>query len=186
MKIVVSRYCEDISWTFEFREHLVLYNKGLDTIEGSIQLPNVGREGHTYFTYICDNYDKLDDYTVFLQGNPFDHSPEICEYLRRFDPKKNCVDFEYFNPVMFDYNLIHGCRYHYGLPISRVYEYLFDKPVADINVEYGPGAQFIVSRERILKRPPEFYKKIVDLLGNHIGPDEGYVIERMYPLIFGE
>jgi len=29
-------------------------------------LDNVGREGHTYYKYICDNYDNLTDYTIFL------------------------------------------------------------------------------------------------------------------------
>ena len=32
----------------------------------------------------------------------------------------------------------------------------------------------------------EQHQKIVDILGYHYGPDEGYVIERMHPLIFGD
>jgi hypothetical protein len=40
-------------------------------------LTNVGREGHTFFKYIYDNYDNLDDYTIFLQGHPYDHSPDL-------------------------------------------------------------------------------------------------------------
>jgi hypothetical protein len=187
MKIVVSRYNEDVAWIDEFREHVVLYNKGPDAIEGAHVLPNVGREGHTIFHYICENYANLDDFTIFLQGNPFDHSPDICEQLRTLlrDGGGN-ADFAYFNPFRHTYNLLHGCRFHWGLPIASVYEILFDRPAADRSVEFGCGAQFIVSRERILRRPRAFYQKIVDMLGYHYGPDEGYVIERMHPLIFGD
>jgi hypothetical protein len=48
----------------------------------------------------------------------------------------------------------------------------------------GSGAQFIVSREQILKRPREFYEKIVKLLEYDINPIEGFVIERLHCIIF--
>lgn len=186
MKIVVSRYTEDIEWIDEFRPYIVLYNKGPDFIEGAIPLPNVGREGHTYFHYICENYDNLDDYTIFLQGNPFDHSPDICCQLRDFLLNGSTVDFSYFHKHHVSYNLIHGCYYHPGLPIQAVYELLFERKADNRDISFGPGAQFIVSRERILRRPRAFYQKIVNMLGYHYGPDEGFVIERMHPLIFGD
>jgi len=187
MKIVISRYNEDVEWANQFIGQIVLYNKGADDISGAIALPNVGREGHTYFKYICDNYDLLDDYTVFLQGNPFDHSPDIISQLEILQTSDNSdIKFSYFNKKMIEYNLIHGCYWHPGLPIARVYEYLFGKPAEDRNISFGPGAQFIVSKETIRKRPLGFYQKIVDLLGYHMGPDEGFVIERMHPLIFGD
>jgi hypothetical protein len=187
MKIVVSRYNEDIQWINAFRVHVVLYNKGTDFIDGAIAFQNVGREGHTYFHYICENYDNLDDYTVFLQGNPFDHSPDIFEQIHTMlaHGVKN-VDFAYFHTHRVSFNLLHGCYYHPCLPIKEVYEKLFERPATDREILFGPGAQFVVSRERILKRPREFYQKIVDMLGYHYGPDEGYVIERMHPLIFGD
>jgi hypothetical protein len=42
----------------------------------------------------------------------------------------------------------------------------------------------MVSRELIMRRPKEFYQKIVDLLGYHSNPVEGHVIERFHRLIF--
>jgi len=57
--LIVSRYREDISWLSEFSDYRIfLYNKG-EPIEGSINLPNVGREGNTYLTHIIKNYDNL-------------------------------------------------------------------------------------------------------------------------------
>lgn len=58
------------------------------------------------------------------------------------------------------------------------------KKKEDIEFMFGSGAQFIVSKQTILKRPKEFYLKIVELLQNDINPIEGYVIERFHKLIF--
>ena len=72
---------EDIEWT-----NVVIYNKGTKLENNynheEIMLENVGREGHTYYKYICDNYDNLDDYTIFLQDNPFDHCSDIINLLK--------------------------------------------------------------------------------------------------------
>lgn len=46
-------------------------------------LPNVGREGDTYLHHIITNYHKLADYTIFSQGDPFPHSPDL---LKLMDP----------------------------------------------------------------------------------------------------
>lgn len=186
MKIIVSRYNEDIEWTKPFGEHIVLYNKGNDYIEGAITLPNVGREGHTYFHYICENYDNLDDYTVFLQGNPFPHAHDVCSRLQSFLNEPVDLDFQYLNTEKMMCNILYGCYWHRRINVAFVYETLFNKRATDRDFIFHPGAQFIVSKERIRKRPKAFYQKIVDMLGYHFGPDEGYAIERLHPLIFGD
>jgi len=67
MKIVVARYNENIDWTFQF-PNAIIYNKGEPlNIPNEVMLKNVGWEGHTYYKYICDNYDNLDDYTIFYK-----------------------------------------------------------------------------------------------------------------------
>ena len=49
---------------------------------------------------------------------------------------------------------------------------------------FGAGAQFIVSKQAILKKPKEFYLQIIKMLEYHINPIEGFIIERFHPLIF--
>lgn len=68
LDIVVARYNEDISWTYKYRPNVIIYNKGNDPIDGSILLPNVGRESHTYLYHIISNYNNLANKTVFVQG----------------------------------------------------------------------------------------------------------------------
>jgi hypothetical protein len=49
---------------------------------------------------------------------------------------------------------------------------------------FGAGAQMIVSREAILRRPKEFYQHIADILSSSVDPIEGYCMERLHPLVF--
>ena len=46
-----------------------------------VRLPNVGRESQTWFSHIYRTYYRLDDLTVFVQGNPWDHTPNMGEIL---------------------------------------------------------------------------------------------------------
>jgi len=46
------------------------------------------------------------------------------------------------------------------------------------------GAQFIVSKNKILKNTKEFYENIVKMLEYTIHPAEGYDIERFHRYIF--
>uniref|UniRef100_A0A6C0L5X8 Uncharacterized protein n=1 Tax=viral metagenome TaxID=1070528 RepID=A0A6C0L5X8_9ZZZZ len=191
MEIVIARYNEPVEWTRKFS--VTIYNKGPPTPYETIPLPNVGREGHTYYTHIYNNYYTLADTTVFLQGNPFDHSPNILEKLRELS-KRKCVGFEYLSEKVYQSNTWE-CPYHAGLPLSRVYEELFGLSQVGgmckwltgrfyMPFEFGAGAQFAVTRERIHRRPREFYLKIIKMLEGSVNPVEGFVIERFHGMVF--
>jgi hypothetical protein len=185
MLILVARYNENIEWTKQFKNVLV-YNKGnqLNDNYNEVLLNNVGREGHTYYKYIYDNYDNLDDYTIFLQGNPFDHSPNIIANLHKYINDENLnINFDFLSERILTTNLS-GCPYHYGIPLIDVYEKIFDEKKDNLSIIFGAGAQFIVSKNIILKRPKSFYLKIVKMLENNINPIEGFCIERFHGLIF--
>lgn len=49
---------------------------------------------------------------------------------------------------------------------------------------FGAGAQFIVSKSKILKNNKAFYENIVKLLEYDVNPLEGYDIERFHKYIF--
>jgi hypothetical protein len=185
VKIVVARCHEDISWTRQF-PNVRIYNKGnkLEDNYNEVLLQNVGREGHTYYRHIYDNYDNLEDYTIFLQGNPFDHSPNIIQNLKKYIENPDLIlDFEFLSERILNTNLT-GCSYHGGLPLQDVYEKLFHERKENMEIVFGAGAQFIVSKKQILKRPRDFYLQIINMLENDISPIEGYVIERFHKLFF--
>ena len=67
-EIVVARYNEDLTWLNPYLSIATIYNKGLEDIDNSINIINVGRESHTYLYHIINNYENLADRTIFFQG----------------------------------------------------------------------------------------------------------------------
>jgi hypothetical protein len=84
VKIVCARYNEDIRWILPMINDVIVYNKGEDNLDyissdKIIKCKNYGREGETYIKHILDNYDNLDDYTIFIQANPVNHIDNTSE-----------------------------------------------------------------------------------------------------------
>ena len=189
LNIIISRYNENIEWSKQFL-NIIIYNKGtkLDDSYYQINIKNVGREAHTFYKYIYDNYDNLNNYTAFLQGNPFDHSPNIINNLNNYIKNINLdinfnINFEFLSETILNSNLS-GCFHHKNLPLIEVYEKIFNEKKENMEFEFGIGGQFIVSKVQILKKSKDFYLKIIKLLDYDIDPIEGYIIEKFHKLIF--
>jgi hypothetical protein len=188
MKIVIGRYREDLSWALPYREHIIIYNKGeqqVDQFSDQRFVPNVGRETHTYYQYIVDHYDCLDNFTIFLQGNPFDHSPNIIHQLNHYLSQQEILqlNFDFLSRTILHTHLS-GCPFHIGLPMREVYQKIFGVAREHMTFRFGAGAQFIVSKETILRRPKSFYQNIVSLVDYSVAPIETWTIERFHELIF--
>jgi hypothetical protein len=219
MLIVIARYNEDIEWSKKYSSNVLIINKGdkIEGIENQIFYPNVGREGHSYYKYIYDNYDNLDDYIIFLQGNPLDHSPNIIknldEFIDNYNKNKNNlmnIDINYTvincgynnNNISIEdvknNNFIYLSHYINNTSIrteeklwenckniANTYELIFDKKIEkNLKFIYGAGAQFIVSKEAILKNPKNYYKKLYKILEYTNDPIEGHHIEKFQKYIF--
>jgi hypothetical protein len=81
VEVVVARYKEDVGWCAEY--NCTVYSKDerapsmaqMRQVARWRQLPNIGRESHTILSHIVENFDGLADWTVFMQGDPWDHFP---------------------------------------------------------------------------------------------------------------
>jgi len=180
--IVIARYNENLDWLQQVKTNhynIKIYNKGnkLDNLNYT-QLENIGREAHTYLYHIINNYNNLTEYTYFLQGNPFDHCNNIINILNNF----NTNDFWLCNSIFKCQKS--GAPHHYlkfGLDIiySDVYGNLdeFKEPI-----EFGPGAQFCVHKDKILKHDKNVYINVLNnLIINHY---DAWQLERMWQLFF--
>ena len=183
--IVVARYNECVEWTKQF-PNVIIYNKGnsLEHTYNPIVLNNVGREGHTYYKYIYDNYENLAEYTIFLQGKPFDHSPNIISnltnYIRTINNNELNIDFEFLSEVIYNSSLDVQCSTYWQCKnIHKNWKRIFGVDSDTQECIFGAGAQFIVSKKKILKHTKEFYENIIKMLEYHIDPLEGYDIERI-------
>ena len=196
VSVVVSRYAESIQWADELPSgNVVIYNKAGDRLQSAhavVCLPNVGREGHTFYTHIVNNYDTLPDYTFFLQGNPFDHCPKLMDVIHRITQKivdthtivESEIGFYPLSHSVARYSL-DGCPQHPGLPLRRVFQTIFKTDTfPKEELVFYPGGQFAVSKRNILLRPKSMYETIVAMLETGCDPIEGYVVERFHPLIF--
>ena len=157
--IVVAKYKEDMSWVSNFdKSRLFIYDKSGED-NGFINLPNFGREAHTYLTHIIENYDNLSDYTCFLQGNPFDgekgHLNKDADFIQNFNEDVEFYPLSYLLQCDLDGNPHH--------PKLEVREIIFDKFFNNYPeyLVFVVGAQFIVKKSAILRRKKEFYEDLL-------------------------
>lgn len=181
-QVVVAKYQESIDWLAGLDCEAVVYDKSADPARGSIPLPNVGREAHTYAHHICENWDRLPDLTVFSQGNPFVHAgPAFLERVRRLPDGSQFVDlvghFIGCDPA--------GLPHHPGLPIAAVWERLLPGELMPELFTFGTGAIFAASREAIRRRPLAWWQALRDFLATD-QLEGAWVLERLWPHILGE
>jgi hypothetical protein len=192
VEVVIARYHENVDWTtnFDIMRVSTLYNKGNENdikhlpFQKSLQLPNIGREGHTYLHHIITNYESLSDYTFFIQGKPFDHCHNIIEYI--LNPKdalqKRIADVYLTNHKMYIENLDNVNHVEIIPCMKRVCIDLFG--AEPCSFDFGPGAILLLEKNQILSRPKSFYEKCIKHLENEVCPTEGFVFERLWGLIF--
>ena len=91
--VVIARYAENVDWIVEIPDEfdVYIYNKGAEiktpeTIRRAKKImnrPNVGRESESYLWHMQRHLGR-DNYTVFCQGDPFEHSPDFIDILKEW------------------------------------------------------------------------------------------------------
>lgn len=137
VKIVCARYNEEVYWLIPMINHIIVYNRAphhdLHYISKDkiITCEILKSNYETYIKHIIDNYDNLDDYTIFVQGNPevtiFPNSKgESYATIWKTLVQNKFYDFKY---------------------ISRQIDTLL----------INDSKMFVVSKERILRHSKEFW-----------------------------
>lgn len=184
--LVIARYREDLSWLDSVSNEvsIALYEKSdllppNRVVNKRDLLPNIGNEAHTYIYHIVSNYLDIADITYFVQGRPFDHSPNALDFING-----NIVITANYTTmcevvVTSDSD---GLPHHAGLPVGEYYEKIFDKKMDEI-LHFGAGAQFCATKEAIHSRPIEFWEKLLILSENT--DTAPFCFERLWHKIFG-
>ena len=190
IELVVARYLEDLSWLRNIPPQITprVYDKS-----PTGNLPNVGREAHTYLHYICENYDDLADLTVFAQGRPFDHAFDFHKTLRALAGGETVADFRWLGHII-DTDDANGARLFATwsknngderLDMNGFHRALF----GDVGIEGPPiytfvlGAQFVASRELIRARSLAFWRRALQISLEF--PDAAHCYERSWDRVFG-
>jgi hypothetical protein len=196
-QIVVARYNENINYLIPLSNIVIIYNKGNDNIplefKNVINLPNIGREAHTYLYHIINNYNNLSENTMFIQANIKDHKLlDFKEYLKNntFTGKLSRNNI----------NILKSYIHHDGKYLKDLKQGLLKKvnitPFNFINDNLGIdikylnyvnivwGANFCVNKKLIQNKNIDFYKSIIKYVEYHSNPEEGHFFERSWYLIF--
>ncbi len=192
LELVVARYREDLKWLRRVPPQYsqTVYDKGGDW-RGGIPLANVGYEANTYLHHIITRYDSLATKTVFVQGRPFDHVPDLHRRLKRLAlGEEDGGVFRWLGFVV-DFDDALGKRLFRSwsknedgrlLDLQGFCQALWAEEAAERFVFY-PGAQFIVSADQIRRQPRQFYERALEL--THSFPDAGHCFERCWDRVFG-
>ena len=136
------------------------------------------RESEQWLNHIIWRYDILADVTVFLQGNPFDHCPDIINLVDQI----GLVDFATLPPrpagpaesgadlklVLTTYNLLFNTQHTTEAP-----------PI----IRWAAGAQFTASSKIIRSKPRGFYVSLQEKM--RAIPRSGEIMERIWWNILG-
>lgn len=190
-ELVVARYDEDLAWLKRVPGdfQVTVYDKGGGG-SGGVCLPNNGREAHTYLHHLYERHASLADLTVFVQGRPFDHAPDLHKVLRSLAGGSFGVSDFHWLGFLADTDDSRGRRLFVPwsknpdraeLPLDDFHQQIFGAPGPD-TFRFFVGAQFIVTREAARRRDREFYGRARDLASTiRLAP---HCFERCWDRIF--
>ena len=215
--LVISRYKEDLSWIVKWKSHLqidkiFIYNKNEDEGELKVflnlygnnpdlfimQLPNVGRESHSWLHHMTRKDVTFGHVNIFVQGTPEVSLSTLendlkrhkrVQYISLYDDtqdQEKCTCY----PFCFQYDIQES-------HVKVMHE--FCKIYDSINI-YGPSCveytsslrgEFVLSDERIREflsspsyRNLKIKTRVLDALSNSSDPIEGHYLERLWNLLF--
>lgn len=177
--MIVARFKEDDAWTKEITFPILIYNKHYAEYAS---LPNVGREANTYLHFIINNYEFLPELMLFCQGDPFQHSKMFVEKVHAVP--QSFLGFLDFSDKVCVCDGSGGPHAGNHLPLSQFYTDVFGRPPLE-RYHFGPGAQFAVSRDRVLAHPLEFWVKLyMQTIDSNPGYLFGHIAERLWTYYF--
>lgn len=184
--LVIARYNEDLSWIEKVdtnKFNLIIYNKGNQDLDvPCIFLENYGRESQSYLYHIINNYCNLSEFTIFLQGNPFEHIGSILEY--GYDDLISFLNnYKFIN----DFTEIGTIHFDLGYLTERK-NIIKELQLYNESSNFVVGAQFAVNKKIINNKPIEFWQNLL----NWSTPNNNkqchitlpYILERLWTNIF--
>lgn len=156
-----------------------------------IKLNNVGREGETYLNHIIENYDNLNEYTLFIQDDTDNHIINQASFLTQIKEIINLnQQFKMFETswrkgdVPINRTIVGGCFNLSTLPSNDSIKLAceFHNIVLPEIYTTETCAFFMCHKDIIQKRPKIFYIKMRSWLLKNDG--NGFTLEHIWKIIF--
>lgn len=166
--IVASHYLEDLKWLINQEKYnYIIYSKNSEEIKKYnlpekkvVIAPNKGKEASSYLKYIIDNYKNLPEHIAFCHGheNAWHQNKTLLEVLDDYRGE----EYRTLNNPFLRNNLHDTCSY----PDRNVWNNIIKHwHLITINLqlpkrlEHTMSAQFVVTKQSILRNSIDFYKK---------------------------
>jgi hypothetical protein len=175
--LVLAVYKEDLSWLDKITNpevDIILINKGIHTEHHKAKcetIENIGVCDNSFTYYISKYYNELADYTIFSQGDPFDHFKNMIEFINNKEYEKG------FTPLADQ--TIYIPR---GEGTTNFIENMIDITFQGIN--FPCGAQYSVPKLHIQNRPESFWKNLLNRLPWKTHKFTAYFMERTWMFIY--
>jgi len=209
IQFVIARYKEDINYLYKFKnDNILVYNKGpeINTTYPVIKLSNVGKCDHTYLYHIIENYDNLEELTIFLPASFYyikkklKYVEQLLERVSMTNGKKSIfIGRSHENIISCNYDfMIDKYETAYGdnkdssvkidtelcplRPYGKWLEHIFKEKIDCDYINYF--GLIAIRKEDILRHPIDFYKELIGYISNSPNPEAGHYIERSYSLMF--
>eukprot|EP00316_Scyphosphaera_apsteinii_P009760 CAMPEP_0119326566 /NCGR_PEP_ID=MMETSP1333-20130426/68689_1 /TAXON_ID=418940 /ORGANISM="Scyphosphaera apsteinii, Strain RCC1455" /LENGTH=232 /DNA_ID=CAMNT_0007334901 /DNA_START=458 /DNA_END=1156 /DNA_ORIENTATION=+ len=203
--VIVARYREDVSWLQQLPQGVLFHVYQKEALQPHIPaecqtlLPNVGREAHSYLTFLAsqDDLTLLPDLLIFTQGDPFEHNRAFLQDVEVLAAHalEHGTENLHFVPLGLwsgGERIIHcdpsGAPHQSKLlPIPTIWRTLFgDKRRLPLWLGFTPGALFAVTRTAICAHDRQWYVRARDESGLCVGidPIAGHAFERLWHYIF--
>jgi Protein of unknown function (DUF3431) len=193
LTIVTSHWNEDLEWLKKSKWPVVLIDKeGAEptTLPAQHVIPNVGRETSVYFKYIIENYENLPDSVAFLHGHEEAYHQFHGRHLLEVIEKANYDKYEFISLNNYYRNYPFVDEDTEYMKIEKYWN-LFDfpemyKPPRWFMLLVPIGAQFIVSKNRILKHSKESYQRWYNIVMADKKDILPLFFENIWHILFGE
>lgn len=197
-RIVVSRFNEDISWLpwNDNRFNITVYNKGSTYIPNSIKLPNVGSCDYTYLYHIINNYDHLDDITIFCSGSTNLHERKRKMFDKIISTKlSNTMFIGNYDSISVhdnftidewvtssDINKIEGESYKLTPCSIRPFGAWRKEIIGERDANFATyGGIFAIHKNHIQQYPKSLYEKIISYVDKDKFTESSHYVERIWP-----
>jgi len=190
--IVTSHFQEDLKWLENSKNSVVLCSKTKNS-PLCHQDKNLGREAASYIKFILDNYNYLPEHIAFIHGHEHAWHQDYHDILKIIN---ECAKYKTYgfisinNHFINDRNIVYNDAMKY---MHSIWDEVFRphlKRDAPNYIFQDCCAQFIVSKERILRHSKETYQYWYEYMMNDPLGDGGFTIgmvfEFLWPIIFGE
>jgi hypothetical protein len=155
--VLIATHGEDLAWAERLPSADITISDSLGTLDHprAVRVENWSREASQYLRHIVDRWPHFRPWEIFLQGNPFDHCPDLLDILA-------------------------GQRYrrHSICPLGKVRRYIrrSGRPGDEHawkfarewmggippNLHWVAGAQFAVHRSVLWHRSREYYQELLE------------------------